>query len=113
MKFDALATARGRLGYVLLPDLLAYGTAGVALAHSTMDIAVPSLGGSFTAFDYHFGLAAGAGLEYHLGQGFLVRGEYLHYDFQRNEYQVVAGGFAPITTTTTIDVFRGGLSYKF
>jgi outer membrane immunogenic protein len=109
-KFDELATARARLGYAVLPDLLAYGTAGPAWGHSTLT-------GKDSAFitDSHannFGWAAGAGLEYHLGHGFIVRAEYLHYDFAKTTYSNFFAGF-PANASTTIDAVRGGLSYKF
>ena len=114
LKFDELATARARLGYALLPDLLAYGTAGLAWGHSTLHF--KSVSNDILIFDTdsfadHFGWAAGAGLEYHLGHGWLVRGEYLHYDFAKNTYVFPVGGGGD--ARSTIDTVRGGLSYKF
>jgi opacity protein-like surface antigen len=49
-KTDELASARARLGYVVIPTLLAYGTAGAGWGHSEI-----------TASG-----VAGAGLEYKL-----------------------------------------------
>jgi outer membrane immunogenic protein len=113
VKFDELATARARLGYALLPDLLAYGTAGIAWGHSSMTAALTF--GKFSASEdanaNNFGWAGGGGLEYYLGHGFIVRGEYLHYDFAKTAYGFT-GGFSP-NAATAIDVVRGGLSYKF
>ncbi len=110
VKFNELATARARLGYSIMPDLLAYGTAGVAWGHSTLT-------GSDSGFisESHannFGWAAGAGLEYHLGHGFIARGEYLHYDFSSATYSNGFNG-PPASASTTIDTVRAGLSYKF
>lgn len=114
MKFDELATARARLGYAILPDLLAYGTAGAAWGHSTLTgCDACAFGGPLTESSVsNFGWAAGAGLEYHLGHGFIARAEYLHYDFAKSTY---SGGFngTPASASTTIDAVRGGLSYKF
>jgi outer membrane immunogenic protein len=109
VKFDELATARARLGYAILPDLLAYGTAGVAWGHSSLTYAVSNRFGSASAEAdaNNFGWAAGAGVEYYLGHGFIVRGEYLHYDFAKTTYGNGANA------STAIDVARGGLSYKF
>jgi outer membrane immunogenic protein len=122
VKFDELVTARARLGYALLPDLLAYGTAGAAWGHSTVNLTdsqtgFPALGISAVTVSQdatadHFGWAAGAGLEYRLGHGFIVRGEYLHYDFAKNTY-IFPNGFGSSNVTSTINVVRGGLSYKF
>jgi opacity protein-like surface antigen len=119
VKFDELATARARLGYALLPDLLAYGTAGIAWGHSkltatenvnnqTLNIQTMS---SLDANVNNFGWAAGAGLEYYLGHGFIVRAEYLHYDFAKTTYSFPTG--FSTNAATTIDAVRGGLSYKF
>jgi outer membrane immunogenic protein len=110
MKFDELATARARLGYALLPDLLAYGTAGVAWGHSTLTGSDSGFISESHAND--FGWAAGAGLEYHLGHGFIARAEYLHYDFTKSTYSSGFNG-PPASASTTIDAVRGGLSYKF
>ncbi len=109
VKFDELATARVRLGYLLLHDLLAYGTAGPAWGHSELTGSVDFFG-SGSAFANNFGLAAGGGLEYRLWEHILVRAEYLHYDFARTTY--VTPAFTT-SAATTIDVVRGGLSYKF
>jgi opacity protein-like surface antigen len=117
VKFDELATARARLGYALLPDLLAYGTAGAAWGHSTLNLTETigsTVEASTDANADHFGWAAGAGLEYHLGHGFIVRGEYLHYDFVKNTYSFPDSNPAfGANAASTIDVVRGGLSYKF
>jgi outer membrane immunogenic protein len=110
IKFDELATARGRLGYAFLPDLLAYGTAGVAWGHSTLTGSDSGRIRESSAND--FGWAAGAGLEYHLGHGFIARAEYLHYDFAKSTYSNGFNG-PPASASTAIDAVRGGLSYKF
>jgi outer membrane immunogenic protein len=110
-KFDELATARARLGYAVLPDLLAYGTGGVAWGHSTLTKSIFFGEFSEDSNANNFGWAAGAGLEYHLGHGFIARAEYLHYDFAKSTYSF--DFFRNANASTTIDAFRGGLSYKF
>ncbi len=99
-KFDELATARARLGYLVLPNLLAYGTAGPGWGHSEVD-AVTANGASNVGAT-NFGWTAGAGLEYKFYGNFTARAEYLHYDFAKQDLN-----------RTTIDTVRGGLSYKF
>jgi len=98
-KFDELATARARLGYLVLPNLLAYGTAGPGWGHSVISNTVDNVNGSG---ETNFGWTAGAGLEYKLWDRFSVRAEYLHYDFAKENHN-----------TSRIDTVRGGLSYKF
>jgi outer membrane immunogenic protein len=109
VKFDELATARARLGYVVLPNLLAYGTAGAAWGHSEMTGSVQYFG-SGTAGTNNFGWVAGGGLEHKLWEHILVRVEYLYYDFAKTTY--VTPAFTT-TAATSLDVVRAGLSYKF
>ncbi len=115
-KFGQLATARARLGYLVLPDLLAYGTAGLGWGHSTVD---ERFSGGFAAEGNanNFGWVAGAGLEYKLWSNFIARAEYLHYEFGKTTYnlsEIGGGGLNDIfSARTSIDVVRGGLSYKF
>jgi outer membrane immunogenic protein len=96
-----LASARARLGYVFFPNLLAYGTAGAGWGHT--ELSVP---GATLAAINQFGWVAGAGLEYKLVDHFILRAEYLHYDFQKTS--IPLDNFSE-----TVDVVRVGLSYKF
>jgi outer membrane immunogenic protein len=103
-KTKELASIRGRLGYAVLPDLLAYGTGGAGWRNTEISDAFSS------ATLQQWGWAAGAGLEYKFYGHWIARAEYLHYDFD-----------APTVTLSTVvgtfghsvDVVRGGLSYKF
>jgi outer membrane immunogenic protein len=110
-KIDELATARARLGYVILPSLLAYGTAGAAWGHSSADFSGGPVFASTNA-DL-FGWAAGAGLEYKLVEHLLLRAEYLHYDFAKASYDRANIVPHTVNATTQVDVARAGLSYKF
>jgi outer membrane immunogenic protein len=105
-KTNELASARARLGYVVLPNLLAYGTAGAGWGHS--EISVNGLTDS--AFN-QFGWVAGAGLEYKVWGPLVARAEYLHYDFAKTGFTGPAFGTDNIKES--VDVVRGGLSYKF
>jgi opacity protein-like surface antigen len=104
-KTDMLASARARLGYVFVPNLLAYGTAGAGWGHSKI-----SSVGSSTSFD-QFGWVAGAGLEYKLWGPISVRAEYLHYDFGSKSFTDF--NFGTDRLKESVDVVRGGISYKF
>jgi outer membrane immunogenic protein len=94
VKIDELASARARLGFTLMPNVLVYGTAGPGWGHE--DIAG-------VAGVNQFGWTAGVGLEYMLSHNFIVRGEFLHYDFARDVEGI----------KTEVNTVRGGLSYKF
>jgi outer membrane immunogenic protein len=104
-KTDELASARARVGYVVLPQLLAYGTAGGGWGHTT---ATSPLGGTYAAVN-QFGWVAGAGLEYKVWGPLVARAEYLHYDFGKT----TTGAWSPDSFKESVDVVRGGLSYKF
>jgi outer membrane immunogenic protein len=99
-KTDELASARARLGYSVLPNLLAYGTAGYAYGHTTIDQGVGSVNQN--------GWAAGGGLEYKVWGPLIARGEYLHYGFGSANLPAVQDNLKE-----SVDVVRGGLSYKF
>jgi opacity protein-like surface antigen len=116
-KVDFFGSARARAGFLLMPDWLFYGTAGLAWAHDSLTheeaITLGNLtaSASDTAFNDHIGWAAGAGVEYRLWQNFLLRAEYLHYGFGSATYNF--NDFASVNSKLSIDVVRGGLSYKF
>jgi outer membrane immunogenic protein len=105
-KTNELASARARVGYVFFPNLLAYGTAGAGWGHT--EFSVP---GFVTDAINQFGWTAGAGLEYKLMDHVLLRAEYLHYDFPRTS--VPSTFVFGDTVKETVDVVRGGLSWKF
>jgi len=103
-KTDELASARARLGYVFFPNLLASGTAGAAWGHFEI---TDTLGEFAPVATNQFGWTAGAGLEYKLIDHFILRAEYLHYDFAKT----TIGNFDNVSET--VNVVRAGLSYKF
>jgi outer membrane immunogenic protein len=88
---------RGRLGILVTPSLLAYGTAGGAigdvsgsfsynasgppLAGVAVGLAAPSVAGAGSWSDTRLGYTAGGGLEAALGGGLKARLEYRYTDF--------------------------------
>jgi opacity protein-like surface antigen len=105
VKIDELASARARLGYLIFPGLLAYGTAGIGWGHSELTLSAGPASISSNANE--FGWVAGGGLEYKLMEHLLLRAEYLHYDFAKVSY------FGVLNAANKVDVARAGLSYKF
>lgn len=136
-RLEWLGSARNRLGYLIMPNLMAYGTGGVAwgrISYAGSD----ALNGAFSfASSVQFahtsvGWVAGGGLEWMLGNNWLLRGEYLHYQLDSTQnvsttapVSVGSGVFcvpgpcptqAPVSyswANMNIDVVRTALSYKF
>jgi outer membrane immunogenic protein len=113
-KVDQLGSARARVGYTVLPDLLVYGTGGLGWGHTEVNESLNfgrfGIAGSSDVSSV--GWTAGAGLEYKLYGHWLVRGEYLHYDLGKSTYSFPFPFFTK-DASTTVDVARAGLSYKF
>jgi outer membrane immunogenic protein len=120
-KIDELASVRGRIGYLVLPSLWLFGTAGLGYGHSKFTTATEAPFLESSASDANeFGWVAGAGLEWKFWNHWLLRGEWLHYDFGRtSEVNEVLGinetGITGININprTTVDIGRAALSYKF
>lgn len=110
-KTDELASARARLGYTLLPNLLAYGTGGFGWAHSSIGTSPTFPGGTGSSVSQP-GWAAGAGIEYKVFGPLIARGEYLHYGLSSENIDPNSA-FGASSLKESIDVVRGGLSYKF
>jgi outer membrane immunogenic protein len=125
-RFDTLGSARARVGYLAWPNVLFYGTGGLAWARVNQSVwDNPTLGtvnGSATPA-WEFGWVAGAGAETRLWDtNWLWRVEYLHYDFGDSGSTVdsqVGSGTGPGTTSAssltghlTTEVVRSGFSYK-
>jgi outer membrane immunogenic protein len=102
---DTLASARARLGYVVIPSLLAYGTAGGSWGHNRFNVAAL---GTTDDIANQFGWVAGGGLEYKVWGPLIARIEYLHYDFEKKTLPNIGDN-----VKESVDTVRGGLSYKF
>jgi outer membrane immunogenic protein len=125
-KLDRLASARARVGFLVGPEFLLYGTGGVAWGHTNFaDTLVTHfvdpngsrgvVTGTGRASSNQFGWAAGAGGEWKLwNSGLMLRIEYLHYDFGSTSlaFDVIRNDIVHLDKLTA-DVVRGGISYKF
>jgi outer membrane immunogenic protein len=119
------ASLRGRLGYLIWPNLLAYGTGGATWgklqygASATRTSNGYASGAAFT--NTESGWVAGGGLEWapFTGFGLLLRVEYLYYNFSSGQNAVAPGANFPANpsafswTSTNVSVGRFGMSYKF
>ena len=120
--FELLGSARARVGYVAWPDVLIYGTGGLAwtrIAQGTAETTVVTSGGTSSAslstnVNWELGWVAGLGVEARLwNSNWLGRLEYLHYDFGDSGSSFDDSGVTFSSGHLTTDVVRAGLSYKF
>jgi outer membrane immunogenic protein len=123
-KFDLLGSGRARVGYLVLPNTLLYGTGGLAWTRLSQTTTTLNSDGTTieTTPSWRFGWAAGAGGEMRLcNTNWLARVEYLHYDFGNSGGVlgvITSGPTAFVVTSTssqhlTTDVVRAGFGYKF
>jgi outer membrane immunogenic protein len=126
-----LASLRGRLGYAWGSSLL-YVTGGAAWEKHRTSVLVsadtaPGIFSESAAASFsntRSGWVIGAGYEWMIAPSWVVRGEYLHYDFRddinnpillscRSLGPAGACGVNVTASNNRMDVLRLGLSYKF
>jgi outer membrane immunogenic protein len=105
------------------PSVLLYGTGGLAWTRFVQERVTSRVGESFgnTTPIWEFGWVAGVGGEARLwDSNWLLRVEYLHYDFGNSGSFSSSFATGPFSTSEsfttghlTTDVVRAGLSYKF
>jgi len=123
-------TVRGRVGVLVGPNILFYGTGGFAYGQTeasqsaiatgftlaTCPATLPCAAGSATTTRY--GWSAGAGIETMVAPNWTVRAEYLYVDLGTQSLTVTTPVFAPPVTFTSSNPFREnilriGFNYKF
>jgi outer membrane immunogenic protein len=129
-KLQWFGTARSRLGFLWSPNVLVYGTAGVAYGQvkdsATLSVGTaPVTAGAIGTFkDVKAGWTAGAGIEGALGGGWSAKLEYLYIDLGKTEQTgattvnvagvgTVIAANASQTFRTTDNIVRVGLNYKW
>jgi outer membrane immunogenic protein len=123
-KFDWLGSARARLGYLVSPNVMLYGTGGLGWTQvdQTTTTLLPTETRIATTPSWRVGWVAGAGAEARLcNTNWLVRLEYLHYDFGNSNSAFddsTTNGVVTLVSNSstsqhlTTDVVRTGISYK-
>ncbi len=129
---DWLATDRVRIGYLISPTFLAYGTGGVAYGTTRASVAIAqnvspgfSSGASFGNFNKTLaGWTAGGGVEWLFYPNWSLKVEYLYYDLGHVNFTMsplvnsVAGvpvtvGAGSASTRFNGNIVRAGLDYHF
>lgn len=123
LELDYFGTLRGRLGYLVTPQLLLYGTGGFAWARTSGGLAVVydwGVNAAGSTDENHFGWAAGVGGEWMVADRWSIKAEWLHVDLGKEDYHLkgtTLGGVPHITDSfpaeLEFDVFRVGVNYNF
>jgi outer membrane immunogenic protein len=125
-RLDWMGTARARVGWSGINNLLLYGTGGLAYGGGSETIGVASVSGvgggapfSLVSKDssIRVGWTAGGGLEMAVSPNWTFKWEYLYYDLGRDHVSV-SQTVTPAFTASSDSEFRGGLvrvgiNYKF
>jgi outer membrane immunogenic protein len=117
---DYLGTVRGRLGYLVTPSLLVYGTGGLAYGNANYRVASftrDSLGlwtagvggGSYSAL--RAGWTAGGGVEWMFWPNWSAKVEYLYYDL--GTVRANSGAVAGLSTGAAGHVAAGVLGWAY
>jgi outer membrane immunogenic protein len=113
-QIDWFGTVRARAGFLASPQVLLYGTGGLAYGEVKSSEVIGVLPGLSTT-NTNVGWTVGAGIEGVIGGNWTAKLEYLYVDLGR-----VSGSFTPVVGLTsayssrvTDNVLRVGLNYKF
>lgn len=121
---DYLGTARGRVGYLVTPTLLAYATGGLAYGQTTLSSSYyGGATGSDSLSDTRVGYTVGGGLEWLFMPHWSAKAEYLYYDlgtattpgaaFAYTDGAGAQSSWAQSTTRFDGHVVRAGVNYHF
>jgi outer membrane immunogenic protein len=133
---DYIGTARGRLGFLVTPRLLAYATGGLAYGGVSASTSITQMvtnaplvpnpySGTGSFSDTRVGWTFGGGLEWMFLSRWSVKAEYLYYDLGSVSYNVSplnnfnTSGTLFTTTAPTSSanfnghIIRGGLNFHF
>ena len=132
-RVDWLGTDRARIGFLIWPTFLAYGTGGLAYGETRASVAIGqtvvspgfSPGASFGSFNHALaGWTAGGGVEWLFHPNWSLKVEYLYYDLGRVTFSMspLVNSFtgipftvgAPVASTRfNGNIVRAGLNYHF
>jgi outer membrane immunogenic protein len=121
---DWLFTARSRFGWTVAPNLLLYGTSGVAATElgvrNSISSSLTGAQGAASHTGRLTGWTLGGGAEWALNRHWTVRAEYLYLDFgnvtaNASVSDGVTGNPSNLATTVnlTAHIARAGVNYRF
>lgn len=102
---------RGRAGYLVSDDLLAYATGGLAMANID-DVSIGNTAGE-TAIEegLRLGLAVGVGVEYAWAENWTVKAEFLHMNF--SAVDGLSTNAEAYTFDDSVNLLRVGANMRF
>ncbi len=117
-KLTWFGTSRTRLGVLWSPNVLLYGTVGVAYGQVKNDASITrgNQGAVLTFKDTKAGWTAGAGIEGALGGGWSTKVEYLYMDLGKTEQTLATPGLGTLANLNrqfTDNIVRIGFNYKW
>lgn len=116
-KLSWFGTARSRIGLLVTPSTLIYGTGGAAYGQIKSDYTLNLSGVPFASVnfkDLKAGWTAGAGVEFAVAGNWTTKLEYLYIDLGNSELAVTAAGVtAKVERRFTDHVARIGVNYRF
>ena len=122
-RLEWFGTLRGRLGVLVTPSVLLYGTGGLAFGSVKTDALLASItpagvpvAAASSASTTHAGWTVGAGIEAHLGGNWTGKAEYLYIDLGTFSSTVALPAAligANISSRITDNIFRVGINYHF
>jgi outer membrane immunogenic protein len=117
------ASLRGRLGFIATPDILLYGTGGVAWQRIDATAICNGTTGAMCLFDHTdvqkktlLGWTLGGGVEWKVWQNLILRGEYRYSEFENFSPTFFAGsGDAEVHANIKVhsQMATFGVAYKF
>lgn len=115
-KIDFLATVTGRVGYALMPEMLAYLKAGGAMLRTSYDDSDPTFPYTGRTKATRYGWMIGAGLERKIDSHLSGYIEYNYMNFGRKVLTInYTGGFPSYRYSfkQTLNYFGLGVNYRF
>jgi outer membrane immunogenic protein len=130
---DYIGTVRGRLGYLVSPSLLIYGTGGLGYGginlnlrnlQTNTDIPNTIMVGNSGVSNTQLGWAAGGGVEWMFASSWSAKAEYLYYDLGStnaamyntnyyNNYPPITNSVTQFSTRIYGNIIRAGVNYHF
>ncbi len=116
-RLDWFGTVRGRVGYLVTPTTLLYGTGGWAYGHETSSASISAGGlgaGASVGTTQTSGWTAGAGLEYALNPRVSFKTEYLFVNLGSATLANGVSGGVPFSLSekTTVHTVKVGLNFE-